>query len=302
MYEGRTRGKKLKYTYSDEEDIFEDEGPSRRSARNTSNIVTPAEPSRPRFTASGRQIRSRAGGLYGASLLTGQREDTEDDEEDNTRPQRSRTATHPNGYSGYGLDDLDDDADASSTGNESANDWKGGDDDENEMEGDNEAEDASGDESIVNGELPSLVVQLRYGKGKATDKPPPAEAAQQYKMSAVEIPTIPSAPVSQPRPSYAPETMLNPSEPAQPLPATTAPSPIPPAPVPQQAPSAAPAVSFAADHEATVPQKSEGAPTVPSISNAPLSAPAEPNGSIGPNYGAGGQPGAQLPQTQSHQS
>ena len=126
MYEGRTRGKRLKYTYSDDEDLLlSDEGPSRRSARNASNTVTPAEPSRPRFTASGRQIRSRAGGLYGEALLTGQREDSEEEAEESTRPQRSRTARNSNGYSGYAADDLEEESDAASTGNDSGNDWNG---------------------------------------------------------------------------------------------------------------------------------------------------------------------------------
>lgn len=157
LYEGRTRGKKLKYTYSDDEDIFSDDGP-RRSTRNASGTATPAEPAGPRFTASGRQIRSRAGGLYGASLLTGQRDDEAEDEEDTGRPQRSRT-TRANGYAGY---DVEDESEAQSSGNE----WQGGDDDEeNDFEGDDE-EEASGDESVMNGENPSLVVQLRYSKGK----------------------------------------------------------------------------------------------------------------------------------------
>jgi hypothetical protein len=47
---------------------------------------------------------------------------------------------HPNGYSGYGLDDLEDESQAASSGNESENDWKGGDDDENEVDGDDEGE------------------------------------------------------------------------------------------------------------------------------------------------------------------
>ncbi|KAK6950211.1 hypothetical protein Daesc_008537 [Daldinia eschscholtzii] len=56
MYEGRTRGKRIKYTYSDEEDFLTDSS-LRRSSRNTRN-PTPAEPAGPVTTASGRQIKA----------------------------------------------------------------------------------------------------------------------------------------------------------------------------------------------------------------------------------------------------
>ncbi|KAF3064566.1 hypothetical protein GL218_01170 [Daldinia childiae] len=56
MYEGRTRGKRIKYTYSDEEDFLTDSS-VRRSSRNTRN-PTPAEPAGPVTTASGRQIKA----------------------------------------------------------------------------------------------------------------------------------------------------------------------------------------------------------------------------------------------------
>ncbi|KAJ5723532.1 hypothetical protein N7488_001567 [Penicillium malachiteum] len=180
MYEGRTRGKRLKYTYSDDEDMFSDDQSTRRSARNAASNAAPAE-SRTRFTASGRQVRSRAGGLYGEALLSGQREDSGEEEEDTARPQRSRTSIHPNGYSGYAADDLDDESEAQDSGNESGHEWHSG-DDENEFEGDDEGENASGDESVIDGEPPSLVVQLRYGKGNApselnpsAEEPPPAQ-------------------------------------------------------------------------------------------------------------------------------
>ncbi|KAG8419956.1 hypothetical protein J3458_004777 [Metarhizium acridum] len=57
MYEGRTRGKRIKYTYSDDEDgFFSDSTGARRSARNT-GANTPAETG-PVTTSSGRQIRA----------------------------------------------------------------------------------------------------------------------------------------------------------------------------------------------------------------------------------------------------
>jgi hypothetical protein len=57
MYEGRTRGKRMKYTYSDDEDIsFSDSMTTRRSARHT-GTTTPAETG-PITTSSGRQVRA----------------------------------------------------------------------------------------------------------------------------------------------------------------------------------------------------------------------------------------------------
>ena len=57
MYEGRTRGKRIKYTYSDDEDFLTDSSGMRRSARNT-GTHTPAEVAGPVTTASGRQIKA----------------------------------------------------------------------------------------------------------------------------------------------------------------------------------------------------------------------------------------------------
>lgn len=193
MYEGRTRGKKLKYTYDDEDMFSEDETSVRRSTRGAGTTAASTESSRPRFTASGRQIRSRAGGLYGETLLAGQNDganDEEDDEEEEvSRPQRTRTSRNPNGYSGYDAEDLED-ASIHSSANESGNEWRGPEDDEeHDFEGDNEDEDeeASEEDSDVSEEPESLVVQLRYGRGDApingnietqNDEPPPAKDVQ----------------------------------------------------------------------------------------------------------------------------
>ncbi|KAL2137371.1 hypothetical protein VTI74DRAFT_3311 [Chaetomium olivicolor] len=54
LYEGRTRGKRMKYTYSDDENDFFSDSTNRRSTRNTRHH-TPAEPV---TTASGRQVRA----------------------------------------------------------------------------------------------------------------------------------------------------------------------------------------------------------------------------------------------------
>ncbi|CAG7941399.1 unnamed protein product [Penicillium nalgiovense] len=238
MYEGRTRGKKLKYTYSEDEDIFsEDEPSARRSTRNAALTEAFTESRRPRFTASGRQIRSRAGGLYGEALLTGQRDGADDDEfdedeeEEVSRPQRARTSIHPNGYSGYGADDLEDASEFHSSGNESGNEWRGAEDDlENDFEGDDEEEEASADGSTGNEEPESLVVQLRYGKGDASsnpgvqiEKPPPAEdvemkdAGEAAAASSAQAPPTTLPHQSNSGTQQAP-TMTAPSHPSAPIP------------------------------------------------------------------------------------
>lgn len=202
LYEGRTRGKKLKYTYSDDEDIFSDELPStRRSTRNASGISTPAEPAGPRYTASGRQIRAPAGGVYGESLLSGQRGE---EAEDTGRPQRSR-ATRANGYTDYNMDDESD------AGHSSGNEWQGGEEEEdNDFEGDDEG-DLSGDESVINGQDRSLVVQLRYGKGKLPSSPrEPAEKPSADNLQSAHADTADSstAPETQPT-SLVPNSETN---------------------------------------------------------------------------------------------
>lgn len=283
MYEGRTRGKKLKYTYSEDEEIFSDEQPSRRSARNTSSNVVAPEP-RSRFTASGRQVRSRAGGLYGETLLTGQREDSEEEEEDTTRPQRARTSTNPNGYSGYAADDLEDESEAQSSGNESGNEWQSG-DDGNEAEGDDEAEEnVSGDESITNGEPQSLVVQLRVGKinvpsehKPSDDEPPPAKDVQ-MKDASEAVPPKPQPTADQlPTQALSPQQVSKASVFAAPL--------MPSEPQPQE----------------TILPKTTSASSMPSVPSAetPKSMqPVEPNGWSRGSTGTDSRPGLGLPRPQ----
>uniref|UniRef100_A0A093US86 Extracellular matrix protein 3 n=1 Tax=Talaromyces marneffei PM1 TaxID=1077442 RepID=A0A093US86_TALMA len=176
LYEGRTRGKKLKYTYSDDEDIFSDDLPAtRRSTRNASGVMTPAEPAGPTITASGRQVRARAGGIYGESMLSGQRaEHQADDEDEEVRPQRS-TRGQVNGYTSRHANDASDEE------SEAASSWKGDDESNNEnddFEGDDE-EEQSEDESMLDiddSEQNSLVVHLHYGKtnqqSESVDGPP----------------------------------------------------------------------------------------------------------------------------------
>ena len=68
LYEGRTRGKRMRYTYDDEyEAIDSDATSTRRSARQSAR-GTPFSDG-PTYTASGRQIRQPRTGQYGESLL-----------------------------------------------------------------------------------------------------------------------------------------------------------------------------------------------------------------------------------------
>lgn len=72
LYEGRTRGKRARYTYDEDDydDTFSDATTNRRSNRQ-SGRSTPADIG-PQYTNSGRQVRPRQGGEYGASLLSTQ--------------------------------------------------------------------------------------------------------------------------------------------------------------------------------------------------------------------------------------
>ncbi|VUC28303.1 unnamed protein product [Clonostachys rosea] len=105
-YEGRTRGKRIKYTYSDDEDIFfSDSTGNRRSARNT-GTNTPAETG-PVTTASGRQIRAptRLNNAAGeGSAPNSVKGDTPEFDKENSlgqggRPKRSAAIHH--GHNGW---------------------------------------------------------------------------------------------------------------------------------------------------------------------------------------------------------
>lgn len=92
MYEGRTRGKRIKYTFSDDEDFNSDSTGNRRSARNT-GANTPAETG-PVTTSSGRQIRApprlnMAVGDGAAGNLQGDQSGIGDDDS-SAQPERSR--------------------------------------------------------------------------------------------------------------------------------------------------------------------------------------------------------------------
>lgn len=119
LYEGRTRGKKMRYTFSEDEDNYTDENTNRRSMRNTRNH-TPAEPTGPTITQSGRHVKTRQGGLYGETITSiggdGAFEEGEEEEDAiaSRRPRRAAAASAINGNGkrvcrGYNsVDDMED--------------------------------------------------------------------------------------------------------------------------------------------------------------------------------------------------
>ncbi|KAH8727712.1 hypothetical protein GQ44DRAFT_824554 [Phaeosphaeriaceae sp. PMI808] len=174
LYEGRTRGKRLRYTFSDEEDFDSDNLGTRRSTR-TSGRDTPAVPSGPTVTASGRHVRSRATGLYGETLHSGQMSDhaspatgdyvrsdaSEEPQQPHAHGRSTRAANRSttNGRPSNRTIVSDDEEDATS--------WDGGDEDEDEpdqMELDEEDEQIEGS-SAEDEEPQSLMITLRYNKG-----------------------------------------------------------------------------------------------------------------------------------------
>lgn len=184
----------MRYTFSDEEEEGSDATSTRRSTRQ-SGAATPADPSKPTVTASGRQVRSRIGGTYGESLLSGQTteraspasgeyvrsEGSEELRASNTRATRSGSRPTANGWTknrkhidGYNsLDEMEDEDEATSSGQE----WDGGDDDDAEDHMDADEEEGFSDEvsdGDVSAQKRSLLVKLQYRKPSGpsgTDSP-----------------------------------------------------------------------------------------------------------------------------------
>lgn len=170
----------MKYTYSDEDDEGSDALSARRS-RQQSGISTPAEPSGPTFTASGRQVRSSRQMLSGQQVITERPnlrglDGAHDDElrpESRGRPRRiaqqngvesvPRSRRYTKGYNS--LDSMDEESDATSSGRE----WADGDDEELDDRMDDEDEEVeTSDNEVFEGEgasvQQSLMVSLRYKK------------------------------------------------------------------------------------------------------------------------------------------
>lgn len=156
----------MKYTFSDDEDTS-DGLTTRKSTRQQTRASSPAPG--PTFTASGRQVKARVGGIYGEALTTRQRGDlAQESNATSGRPQRSTRMNgssrngHLDGYNSVDAMEEDDELDAASSGQE----WDSGDNrsaDEDEVMSDT----GSLDEDDIR---PSLVVQLRYGKVNETQQ------------------------------------------------------------------------------------------------------------------------------------
>jgi hypothetical protein len=185
IYEGRTRGKRMRYTYDEDEEDASDAGSGRLSGRQQSARSNSLEAG-PTMTASGRQIRKPRTGDYGEGLLSGNAHDTngDGDEDSNARTRRSgRGATngeHQINGAGptYGNE--------AASGDEWDSDKDDGDDDQmpdadDDKEFHADAEDEDDDDELPDDEegrpeeLSSLVVKLRIpGSGTATtDETPP---------------------------------------------------------------------------------------------------------------------------------
>ncbi|KAI3337132.1 hypothetical protein HD806DRAFT_518075 [Xylariaceae sp. AK1471] len=189
MYEGRTRGKRMKYTYSDDEDFYSD-STTRRSTRNT-GTHTPAEPAGPVTTASGRQIKAPSRMTVDASnniVTTSPTRETDDTQSKEAsvgpggRPRRSAAVNHStNGWASskkkeYSSmdDEMDDDEDESEPelGDDEEDDHVPDADSEDEEEEEEDAFDE--DEAMVEDDLAdspnSMVVKLKYSpKSKANN-------------------------------------------------------------------------------------------------------------------------------------
>ncbi|KAI0199640.1 hypothetical protein F4808DRAFT_451272 [Astrocystis sublimbata] len=179
MYEGRTRGKRMKYTYSDDEDMYSDStttANNRRSARTTGSH-TPAEPAGPVTTASGRQIKAPSRMTVDASnniVTTSPTQEAEDVQGAGGRPRRSAAVNHgTNGWASSSArkkdpDSMDEDEDGDDSepelGDDEGDDHvPDGDSDENDDEEDDEFnEDEAGVDDDLDGSNSSMVVKLKY--------------------------------------------------------------------------------------------------------------------------------------------
>jgi hypothetical protein len=155
MYEGRTRGKRMKYTYSDDEDQYTDGPDTRRSARGQG---FPGLPTGPMTTASGRQVRTRYGNLFGTHEHAGH--DSEGSVEPNANGRATRSSRNFEEWEQHhdDADDLNDDGDSVSSGH----DWQGEDEAEDQVD-DDEDQDMT-DVSDEDMEPQSLIVTLQYRK------------------------------------------------------------------------------------------------------------------------------------------
>lgn len=176
-YEGRTRGKRIRYDYEGPGDDYNGD-----SSRAASSRSTPFDEGRPVVTASGRQVKSRLGGVYGESMLTDQRKEAEREPDHdsinvdeirtrNGRPVRSSIPSHGAASSrGRYADGLESGSETGDEPEQEGDEWSGN-EDEPDDEDELEAEDSQQSEDELmddaDGEDPepsSLVVKLTYKK------------------------------------------------------------------------------------------------------------------------------------------
>lgn len=236
----------MRYTFDENEDEDSESG-IRRSARNSGRESSPAATG-PTVTASGRQVRSRATGMYGESLLSGQTTDhaspatgdyvRSEGSEEPERPAHGRSTRAANRGSGMAhskkrnfesyTEDMSEEDDATS--------WNGDDEDDDEpdqMDLDDEEEQSVDESFDTDDEPPHLVVRLKIGKesSKSFERPSAPTIDVEAKTEEVSIPIVPvtSAPQltgmdaarTQPISAPVPAPAATASPPLQPLPPPT---------------------------------------------------------------------------------
>ncbi|KAG9247105.1 hypothetical protein BJ878DRAFT_415581 [Calycina marina] len=186
MYEGRTRGKRMKYNYSDgeEEDTgYSDATTNRRPTRNTRHHT----PEGPTVTLSGRQVKARQGGMYGESMLSGRGNSAapatygtseEPDGSADSRPRRAAAAKAVTGWTAKPKSHIDvyNPVDETDSDDDDASEQDYGDDEEEdemlpvEEDDDDDVGDISDEDmEATHAEKKSLVVKLSI---KKTPTPP----------------------------------------------------------------------------------------------------------------------------------
>ena len=205
VYEGRTRGKRIKYTYSDDEDIFfSDSTGQRRSTRNT-GANTPAETG-PLTTSSGRQIRAppRLNMVGDDGTAASAHEDHSEADLEGTvgptgRPRRSAAVNHgTNGWSSrQSRNGLNSDGDSEAEFGDDEDDVDVHLADESEEEDEFDEADAASEEELHDGQPQSLVVKLSLTPPKLRTALSPVESAantlptpdtQDFKMEVTPVP------------------------------------------------------------------------------------------------------------------
>lgn len=220
LYEGRTRGKRQRYTYDEGDDFDSDDAPVRRSGRQSARDSSPMH-SGPTVTASGRHVKSRATGTYGETLHSGQTTDRaspatgEYMRSDLSEEPRQGRSTRAGNRSHLNREmDSEEDDDATS--------WDGGDEEEeaDHMDVDDDDDDDLADQSSEEEQEPgTLVVTLHYRKKPSSNSsepmPDPASLNGTERQTNLSV-----AEVSAPTQSAAPPVVaaLPPSQPPAPPP------------------------------------------------------------------------------------